>query len=175
AADDQQPRVEVREAPEGAHQHFEALETLNAAYEQHDFLVWRQAQLCPGLRLRPWAEPIQVDATGDHVDRRVRLVVPNNLLPVDRGQGDHAVRAGHGPPLDLVAHRLLAFGRRFGDSVLELGQRVEGAHQRYAPVVGEQQAQTARQPVMAVDEVIADARQGAETLDAACEVGQVVE
>jgi hypothetical protein len=65
--------------------------------------------------------------------------VAHDLLSVDRRRRNHAVRAGHRPSLNLETHFLLAFGRRFSDAILQLGQSVKHADQRHAPMVGKQQ------------------------------------
>ena len=60
-------------------------------------------------------------------------------------------------------------------AVLQLRQRVKRADHRNAPAVGEQQSQPARQPVVAVDDVVARAGERPKPLDTAGEIGQIIE
>ena len=135
------------------------LERLHPAGEDEHDAVLRQAELVAGVRLRPRPEHRQVDARVDGGDaRRVGAVVPDELAGLVVGVGHQAVcRRDH---LGLAAQPDVRLGgvARGERGVLDLAQRVHGLDQRHSPSLLGDGAYLAREPVVAVHQVVAARR-----------------
>ena len=114
-----------------------------------------KAEQSPGRRTAARGEPVEVDAGVDHADLvRVGAVEVDQLRALVGGVGDQPVRG-----LDDLALADDPRGRLGGVSrgqrgVLDLGHRVHGVDQRDAPALLGQPADLAREPVVAVHEVV---------------------
>ncbi len=141
-----------RQAPQ---QHVGGLGRLYPAHERDHEGLLRQVERLPGPVPVAGGEDVQVHAGVDDLDPpRVGAVVVAQLGGLGSGVGDEEV--GLGGDLLLADHARVRLGVvAFGQAgVLDLGEGVEGLHQRHPPPLGGDPPGLPGQPVVGVDEVV---------------------
>ena len=133
-----------------------------------------KAEARPRGRRGPRPEQLDVDAARDHRHpRRIGPHVPDEARALDQVRCDDPVGGAGDPDLGRQTLGGLGILRISGDGVLDRAERVEHVDQRRLPAAREVHPGQAREPVVAVDEVVTRALPGAERLDARREGGQV--
>ena len=161
AADDDQAQVlapaglALDQPGDRADEHVGGLERLDPPHEEHDLRLVVDAEQVARLGLVAGVEGVQVDAGRHHRDLLgtgpVRADEVGRLVG---GVGREGLGAGHDLRLAERAQVGLADAALRPGAVLDVGHRVHRVHQRQPVAAAEHEPGHARQPVVAVHEVV---------------------